>query len=117
MRRTAQMLDFPKFLTYLLVMAGVTYATRLLPIIFIRKKIENRFIRSFLYYVPYSVLSAMTVPAIFYSTGYILSAIVGAAVAVLLAYKKQSLIVVAAGASAAVLLAELLMPLVPALAF
>ncbi len=111
------MLDFPKFLSYLLVMAGVTYATRVIPLIFIRKKIENRFIRSFLYYVPYSVLSAMTIPAIFYSTGYISSAILGTATAIALAYKKQSLIVVAAGASLAVLLAELLIPYVPMLAF
>ncbi len=111
------MLDFPRFLSYLLVMAGVTYMTRLLPLIFIRRKIKSRFIRSFLYYVPYSVLTVMTVPAIFYSTGYIISASVGALVAVLLAYKKQSLIIVAAGASLAVLLTELIIPLAPALAF
>ena len=111
------MLSFPKFLTYLLVMAGVTYLIRLLPLIFIRKKIQNRFIRSFLYYVPYSVLSVMTVPAIFYSTGYISSAIVGTLTAFLLAYKKQSLIVVAAGAALAVLAAELVIPFAPFLAF
>ncbi len=98
-------------------MAGVTYMTRLIPLIFIRKKIENRFIRSFLYYIPYSVLSAMTFPAIFYSTGYVASAIIGTLVAVLLAYKKKSLIVVAAGASLTVLLAELIIPIIPTVAF
>ena len=111
------MLNFTTFLSYLAVMAGVTYLIRLLPLIFIRKKIENRFVRSFLYYVPYSVLSVMTVPAIFYSTGYLFSAIIGTACAVLLAYKKQSLIIVAAGASLAVLLAELIIPYAPFLAF
>ena len=73
------------------------------------KKITNRYIRSFLYYIPYSVLSVMTVPAIFFSTGSIVSAVVGCAVAVLLAYLKKSLIVVAASASGAVLVTELLL--------
>ena len=52
------------FFLYLLVMAGVTYLIRMLPLVLCRKKIENRFIRSFLYYIPYAVLSAMTIPAI-----------------------------------------------------
>ena len=108
---------FLKFLPYLAVMAAVTYLIRLLPIIFIRKKITNRFIRSFLYYVPYSVLSVMTVPAIFYSTGYICSAIFGTGVAALLAWHKRSLIIVAAGAAAAVLVMELIIPYVSFLAF
>ena len=111
------MLNFPTFLSYLAVMAGVTYLIRLLPLIFIRKKIENRFVRSFLYYVPYSVLSVMTVPAIFYSTGCVSSAIVGTLTAVLLAYKKRSLIIVAAGAALAVLAVELIIPYAPFLAF
>lgn len=98
----------PNFFIYLIIMAGVTYLIRMLPMVLVRKKIENRFISSFLYYVPYSVLSVMTVPAIFYSTGHILTAIFGTAVAVFLAYNKKSLIVVAASASLAVLLGELL---------
>ena len=98
----------PNFFIYLIIMAGVTYLIRMLPMVLVRKKIENRFISSFLYYVPYSVLSVMTVPAIFYSTGHILTALLGTAVAVLLAYNKKSLIVVAAFASLAVLLGELL---------
>ena len=56
------------FFVYLLVSAGVTYLIRMLPLVLVRKKITNRFVRSFLYYVPYSVLSVMTVPAIFLST-------------------------------------------------
>ena len=78
--------NFLTFLSYLAVMAGVTYLVRLLPILFIRKKIKSRFIRSFLYYVPYAVLTVMTIPAIFYSTGFMTSAIIGAAVAIALAF-------------------------------
>ena len=51
------------FFIYLLVMAGVTYLVRMLPMVLVKKKITNTFIRSFLYYVPYAVLSVMTVPA------------------------------------------------------
>ena len=106
------MFDFvPKFFIYLAVMAGVTYLVRMLPLVLVRKKIENRFIRSFLYYVPYSVLSVMTVPAIFFSTGNIASAIVGTLVAVILSYIRKSLIVVAASASFAVLVTELIISL------
>ena len=54
---------FPQFLVYLTIMVGVTYLLRLFPMLFIRKPIKNRFIRSLLYYVPYSVLAVMTVPA------------------------------------------------------
>ena len=98
----------PGFFIYLVVMAGVTYLIRMLPLVLMRRKIENRFIRSFLYYVPYSVLAVMTVPAIFYSTSHVLSAIAGTAVAVILAYNKKSLLAVAASASLAVMLCELL---------
>ena len=96
----------PNFLIYLVVMAGVTYLIRMLPLVLMRKKIKNRFIRSFLYYVPYSVLSVMTVPAIFYSTGHILSAAAGTAVAVILAYNKKSLLTVAASAALSVFISE-----------
>ena len=105
--------NFLIFLSYLLVCAGVTYLIRLLPLLFIRKKIKNRFIRSFLHYVPYSVLTVMAFPAIFHSTGYIASAFVGFAVSILLAVRKKSLIIVAAGASAAVLAVELLAAYTP----
>ena len=104
---------FLKFLSYLAVMAGVTYLVRLIPMIFIRKKITNRFIKSFLHYVPYSVLSVMTFPAILYSTGYLTSAIVGTLVAVLLAFRRKGLLVVAIGAALGVLIAELLITYIP----
>ncbi len=97
------------FFLYLLVAAGVTYLIRMLPLVLVKQKITNRFILSFLYYIPYAVLSVMTIPAIFYATGSKLSATVGFAVAMLLAYKEKSLLKVAALSCGAVLLAELVM--------
>ena len=100
------------FLVSLLIMAGVTYLLRLLPMLLIRKKIENRFIRSFLYYIPYAVLAVMAIPAIFHSTTYLASGIIAGIVAIALAYFRQSLIVVASGAAASVLIAELIIPFI-----
>ena len=91
---------------YILVMAGVTYLIRMLPITFVRKEITSPFIRSFLYYVPYSCLAAMTFPAILSSTGSLASAIVGFAVAVFAALKEKSLLTVALLACAAVFITE-----------
>jgi len=88
-------------------MAGVTYLVRMLPLVFFRKKIKSRFIRSFLYYVPYTVLAVMTVPAIFYATGLVYSAIAGAAVAILLSMFDRGLLTVAAGSALAVLITEI----------
>ena len=102
-------MDFISFLPYLLVMAGVTYLIRAVPFTAINKKIENRFINSFLYYIPYAVLSAMTFPAILYATGSPASAGAGLVVAVFLAFFRKSLLIVAVGACAAVLAVELLM--------
>ena len=96
------------FLSYLLVMAGVTYLVRMLPMVLVRKKIKNTFIRSFLYYVPYAVLSVMTIPAIFFSTSYLVSAICGFAVALVLSYFNRSLLTVAASACGTVLAVELI---------
>ena len=89
-----------KLTVYIIVMAGVTYLIRMLPFVFFRKKIKSDFFRSFLYYIPYAVLSAMTIPAIFYSTGSYVTAIVGTAAAVALAYFGLPLIVVALAAAA-----------------
>ena len=100
-----------KFALYLLVMAGVTYLVRMLPLVLVKHKIENRFIKSFLYYVPYAVLSVMTVPAIFYATTSIISATVGFCVALLLAYFERSLLTVACAGCGAVLAVELILML------
>lgn len=83
------------------VMAVVTYLIRMIPFTFFNKKIKSRFFRSFLYYIPYAVLSAMTLPAIFYCTGDMTTAAVGTAAAVILAYFNAPLIVVALAAALA----------------
>ena len=93
---------------YILVMAAVTYLIRVLPIAFIRTRIKNRTLRSFLYYIPYVALGAMTIPAVFRATSSLLSAACGFAVAFLLAFRKKSLLLVAAGACLAVFLVELI---------
>ena len=82
------------------VMAGVTYLIRMIPFTLFQRKIKSRFFRSFLYYIPYAVLSAMTIPAIFYSTDSIATAIAGTVVALVLAYVRLPLIVVALAAAA-----------------
>ncbi|MDE6020779.1 MAG: AzlD domain-containing protein [Ruminococcus sp.] len=84
---------------YIAVMAGVTYLVRMIPFTLMRKKISSKFLRSFLHYIPYAVLSAMTIPAIFYSTGDMITAAAGTAAAVILAYFGLPLIVVALAAS------------------
>ncbi len=89
------------YLKYLIVMAGVTYLIRMTPLVAVDKKLENQFVKSFLYYVPFAVLAAMTVPAAFYSTGSPLTAAVGFAVAVALSLCGQGLVTVALAACAA----------------
>lgn len=94
---------------YILLMAGVTYLIRMLPFTLFRRKITSQFFRSFLHYIPYAVLSAMTIPAIFYSTGQVPTAIAGTVVAVVLAFFRKPLIVVALSASAAALITGFLL--------
>lgn len=86
---------------YVAVMAVVTYLIRVIPFAFFRKKIRSRFLRSFLFYIPYAVLSAMTLPAILYSTGSLPTAIAGTVTALALAYFGCPLIIVALAASLA----------------
>ena len=92
----------------IIVMALTTYVIRMLPMAIFRKKITNVWVRSFLYYVPYAVLAAMTFPAIFSSTGTTVSAAAGCVAAVLLAYFKWGLLTVAVGAAAVVLVFQML---------
>lgn len=93
-----------KIFIYAAVMAGVTYLIRMIPFTAFRQKIKSRFIRDFLAYIPYAVLAAMTIPAIFYSTGSYITAIVGTAVAIVLAYLNCPLIVVALAAAISALI-------------
>jgi len=97
------------FYIYLLVMAGVTYLIRMLPLVLVKKKIKNKYLLSFLYYIPYAVLSAMTFPGIFYATGSVVSACFGTVAALLLAYFKKSMVTVAAVSCAVVFVTEFIM--------
>lgn len=101
-------MNIKDYFAFLLVMALVTYLVRAIPFVAFRKKIKNKFFKSFLAYVPYAVLGAMTFPAIFTSTGSILSAVVGCVVAVFLAFKEKSLLTVALSACGAVLIVEIM---------
>lgn len=92
---------------YMVVMAGVTYLIRVIPFTLFRKRIRSPFFRSLLHYIPYAVLSAMTIPAIFTSTGSLATSLAGTIVAVVLAYLGKPLIVVALAGSAAAFLAGL----------
>lgn len=96
------------FWIYLAVMAIVTYLTRMIPLVLVKKKIKNRFICSFLYYVPYAVLSVMTIPAIFYAVENRISAFVGFLVALIISYFEKGLVVVASFSCLAVLFSELI---------
>ena len=98
-----------KFLVYLIATAGTTYLVRMLPLVLMKGKITNRFLLSFLHYIPYAVLSVMTIPAIFSATGDLRTAAAGFVVAMVLAWKGRSLLTVAAAACAAVLAAELML--------
>lgn len=93
---------------YTLIMAGVTYLLRAAPILIFQKKIENAFIQSFLFYVPYAVLAAMTFPAILTSTRSGLSAAAGLLIALILGWRGKGLLTVALAACAAVYLVELI---------
>ena len=96
---------------YILTMALTTYLIRVLPLTIFRKPIKSRFLRSFLHYVPYACLTAMTFPAIMTSTKTILSGTAALVVAVWLAYRGRSLLTVSLAASAAVMVTEWLLML------
>lgn len=96
---------------YIAAMALATYLVRMLPLAVFRKPIKSRFIRSFLHYVPYACLAAMTFPAILQDTASLVSGAAALVVAVVLAYFDQSLIVVALCSSAAVFIVERMMGL------
>ena len=92
--------------TYIITMAVTTYLIRVIPLTVFRKPIKSRFLKSFLHYVPYACLTAMTFPAILSSTATILSGAAALAIAVILAYRGKSLLTVSLAASATVMLTE-----------
>ena len=98
---------------YIFVMAGVTYLIRMLPLVLFKKEITSPFVKSFLYYVPYACLAAMTFPAILTATSAgIVSGIAALIVALIAAYRENSLLTVAVCACAAVFIVERVMELV-----
>ena len=92
--------------SYVLVMALTTYLIRVIPLTVLRKPIKSRFIRSFLHYVPYACLTAMTFPAILFDTTYVLSGAAALAIAVGLAFRGKSLLTVSLASCAAVFVVE-----------
>lgn len=97
---------------YILVMAVVTYLIRMLPLVLSKKEITSPFVKSFLFYVPYACLAAMTFPAILTSTASVFSALVGFVVAVLMSYKEKSLLTVALCACGAVFIVERILKII-----
>ena len=95
----------------LLVTAGITYLIRLLPLLFVRRRIKNQFLKSFLYYVPHVVLSVLAFPAIFTATGNLESGIAAAVVCIILAYRGFGLIKCMAGGVGAALAVEIILAL------
>lgn len=102
-----------KIYLYIFVMAATTYLIRALPLLFFKKPIQSRFLRSFLHYVPVACLTAMTFPAMLYTTEHMISGGIGLGIALLLALKRKSLITVAAGACLGVFLTEQLVRYLP----
>jgi len=99
-------MSWTNFFPYLIVMAGVTYLIRMLPLTVFRREIKSVFVKSFLHYVPYAVLGAMTFPDVLYSTGSLWTALAGLVVAVVMAWRGRSLLTVAIGACLAVAAAQ-----------
>ena len=95
------------FWLYLAILSISTYLIRVIPFVAIKEKINNRFVQSFLYYIPYAVLTAMTLPAIFYATDYAMSALIGLLIAILFALKNKGLTTVAVASCIAVYIIEL----------
>ena len=104
------MTDTGYVLAGIAVMSGVTWAIRMIPLALIRRKFRNRFLLSFLYYLPYGVLAAMIFPSVFSSCGSIPVSVIAAAAAVLLSLFHAKLTVVAAVSVAVAWLAGLLLP-------
>ncbi|MCD8117597.1 MAG: AzlD domain-containing protein [Oscillospiraceae bacterium] len=92
---------------YILVMAAVTYAVRVLPLVLIRREIKNTVVRSFLYYVPYVTLAVMTFPAIMDATTSPWAGLAALVVGMILAWRGKSLFLVAVACCLTVLVLEL----------
>lgn len=100
------------FLLALLMTAGVTYLIRLLPLLFVRKRIKNHFLKSFLYYVPYVVLSVLAFPAIIFSVDHFVSGLAAALTCAFFAYKNKGIILCMVGSVTAALICEIILMLI-----
>lgn len=100
------------FWIYLLILAGSTYLIRTIPFAALRKKITNRYVKSFLYYIPYSVLAAMTLPAAIYATGNVISGAAGLIVGGIFAYRGKGLTLVAVISCLTALAVEIILTLI-----
>lgn len=100
------------FLVYLLIVVLTTYLIRAIPFSLITKKVTNKYVKSFLYYIPYTVLAAMTIPVALYVTGSIYSSVAGLFVALIVAIKKSNLTLVAVAAVLGSLVVEIIMMLI-----
>ena len=100
------------FWIYLLILAGSTYLIRAIPFALMQKKVTNVYVKSFLHYIPYAVLSAMTLPAALYATGNIISGAAGLIVGGFFAYKNKGLTLVAVISCVTALAVECLLLLI-----
>lgn len=94
---------------YIFIMFAVTYLVRVLPLTLIRRRIKNRFIQSFLYYVPYVTLAVMTFPAIMHATDEPLAGICALLIGIVLAFLGAKLFTVAVTCCVAVFVLELIL--------
>lgn len=101
-------MNLAHFFIYLAIMALSTYLIRAIPFALLKQKIQSPFIKSFLHYIPYTVLTVMTVPGALYATGNVWAAAAGLIVAAITAIKGKGLTLVAAAACVTVLIVELL---------
>ena len=102
-------MNVKEYFIYLLIIVGTTYLIRAIPFIAITKKIKNKYVTSFLYYIPYTVLAAMTFPTSLYITGHIISSVCGLVAAILVAIKSKNLTLVATVSCLTVLVIELIL--------
>lgn len=99
------------FFIYLLILSGSTYLIRAIPFVAVKKNITNKYVRSFLHYIPFAVLTAMTIPSALYATGNAISSAVGLLVGGIFAYRGKGLTFVALASCLGALLTELIMML------
>ncbi len=92
----------------LAVMALTTYFIRVTPMAVFHRKLENRWFKDFMFYIPFCVLAAMTFPDVIYSTKSLTSGVVATVVALIMSWRKRDLLTVAIGAVAAAVLVEYL---------